>query len=296
MPWGHHRADAWSSWSHRKPQVAAGAGTAHAPAPVRSRSASTPARPTRPPDAGPRGRRPRRPGRRCAAGAARGVAPCAQCAADRGGLRRLPARAPGRRRRRASATAGCWRRGAPTRPRPPGRWELPGGKVEPGEDPEAAVVREVVEELGCRVEVIGRARRRAGGRGRLHRCGCCWPSSSTASPCPHEHDVLRWLGPEELDEVDWLDPDRPFLAELRELLLDGRAAARAATWAEPCGSAGPCGVPTGAWTPAVHRLLHHLRAAGLPGRARGARHSTPGAARCSTYLPGRGASTSTASC
>ena len=37
-----------------------------------------------------------------------------------------------------------------------GLWELPGGKVEPGEDPDAAVVREVREELGCEVRVTGR--------------------------------------------------------------------------------------------------------------------------------------------
>ena len=36
-----------------------------------------------------------------------------------------------------------------------GGWEFPGGKVEPGELPEAAVVREIAEELGCRVEVTG---------------------------------------------------------------------------------------------------------------------------------------------
>ncbi len=36
-----------------------------------------------------------------------------------------------------------------------GRWELPGGKVEPDEDPEAALLREVAEELGCSIEVTG---------------------------------------------------------------------------------------------------------------------------------------------
>ena len=41
-------------------------------------------------------------------------------------------------------------------------------------------------------------------------------------PTPHEHDALRWLGPEELDDVAWLAPDLPFLTELRDLLLDGR--------------------------------------------------------------------------
>ena len=36
-----------------------------------------------------------------------------------------------------------------------GRWELPGGKVEPDEEPEAALRREVAEELGCTIEVVG---------------------------------------------------------------------------------------------------------------------------------------------
>jgi 8-oxo-dGTP diphosphatase len=33
-------------------------------------------------------------------------------------------------------------------------------------------------------------------------------------PSPTEHDLVRWLGASELDDVDWLDADRPFLAEL----------------------------------------------------------------------------------
>jgi len=37
-------------------------------------------------------------------------------------------------------------------------------------------------------------------------------------PLPSEHDVVRWLGPDQLDDVDWLAADRPFLSELRRTL------------------------------------------------------------------------------
>ena len=37
-------------------------------------------------------------------------------------------------------------------------------------------------------------------------------------PAPTEHDQVRWLGADELDDVDWLEADRPFLAELSALL------------------------------------------------------------------------------
>ena len=39
---------------------------------------------------------------------------------------------------------------------------------------------------------------------------------------PHpleDHDALRWLGPDELDDVAWLDADRPFVELVRTLLL-----------------------------------------------------------------------------
>lgn len=107
------------------------------------------------------------------------------------------------------------------RTRPPehaGGWELPGGKVEPGEDPATAVVREVAEELGCAVEVTGELTGSEPIRpGLVLRVATA--RLTAGRPVPREHDAVRWLDADQLEEVDWLPADRPFLPQLRELLV-----------------------------------------------------------------------------
>jgi 8-oxo-dGTP diphosphatase len=143
-----------------------------------------------------------------------------------------------------------------------GRWELPGGKVEPGESPGSALVREIAEELGCTVAVEHwlDGEQRIGGTHLLRAAVC---RLTDADPRPGaDHDELRWLLPEQLGEVDWLEPDRPFLVELANVLLDGEVL--------PGGNLGGAvrvgdtvRRPTGPWTPAVHALVEHVRAKGL---------------------------------
>ena len=95
-----------------------------------------------------------------------------------------------------------------------GRWELPGGKCEPGEPPKAALEREIAEELGCEIEVTAWL---AGAQpiGETHELRAALARLVRGEPDPTEHDQVRWLSATELDDVDWLEPDRPFLAEIR---------------------------------------------------------------------------------
>lgn len=105
---------------------------------------------------------------------------------------------------------------------PTGGWELPGGKVEPGESDEAAVVRELGEELGCIVEVTGWLAGESQVRpGLVLRVALA--RLVGGEPVPSEHDIVWWLPDDRLDAVDWLPADRRFLPELAGLLSRGAA-------------------------------------------------------------------------
>ncbi len=180
------------------------------------------------------------------------------------------------------------RRRAPEQLR--GRWELPGGKAEPGESPAEALRREIGEELGYRIAVgaqVGVTGRLPDGR--LLRAYECRPVGAVGDPAgepvPHEHDAVRWLAPEELDEVAWLEADRPLVEALRDRLLDGESLQGGAV-----GGAARIGGtvrrPTGPWTPAVHALLDHLAASGLDGVPRVLGRDSRGREVLS-HLPGR---------
>ena len=115
------------------------------------------------------------------------------------------------------------RRTAP--PEAAGRWELPGGKCEPGEPPREALEREIAEELGCEVEVTAWLQG-ATEIGETHELRAAFARLVRGEPTPTEHDLTRWLGKDELDDVDWLEPDRPFLAEIRAHLAQAPSTRR----------------------------------------------------------------------
>jgi 8-oxo-dGTP diphosphatase len=110
------------------------------------------------------------------------------------------------------------------RARPPelaGRWELPGGKVAPGETERDALARELAEELGLRVGdvVVG------------ERLGADVTLNDTTTlrayrvrlirgePHPHDHRSLRWATAAELPDIDWVPADRSWLPDLTQAIL-----------------------------------------------------------------------------
>jgi len=100
-----------------------------------------------------------------------------------------------------------------------GKWEFPGGKVDPGESEVGALIRECAEELGVRIGVGNRVGADIVlGHGRAILKVYLASLLDDVEPHPHEHEELRWLAADELDSVVWLPADAPIVDALRPAL------------------------------------------------------------------------------
>lgn len=92
-----------------------------------------------------------------------------------------------------------------------GKWEFPGGKIEPGEDAATALAREIREELGVEVTVGDELTRDdTVVSGRSIRLICLF--ATLRGPRPEhstDHDRLEWVRAAELPALDWAEPDLP---------------------------------------------------------------------------------------
>ena len=108
--------------------------------------------------------------------------------------------------------------------RPPGkwqagRWEFPGGKLEPGEDEAAAVRRELAEELGIRVDAAERlADITHDYPDRRVAIGLWLVLRHEGEPVGLDGQALRWVAPDSLETCDLLEADLPMLPALRAAL------------------------------------------------------------------------------
>ncbi len=97
-----------------------------------------------------------------------------------------------------------------------GSWEFPGGKIEPGEAPEAALVREIHEELDAAIEVGPLLITVDYDYPEFAMTMQCFVCKLASGMKLLEHSDARWLGRDELDDVDWLAADEEVIAAIKE--------------------------------------------------------------------------------
>ena len=98
-------------------------------------------------------------------------------------------------------------------------WEFPGGKMEPGETPQQALVRKIREELDTEISVGSLIRTVEWDYPNFHlTMHCFW--CSLASPELHllEHEAAKWLPKDDLLSVRWLPADEGILQDIRAAL------------------------------------------------------------------------------
>lgn len=103
-------------------------------------------------------------------------------------------------------------------------WEFPGGKVEPGEKPEEAIVREIKEELGADIRVTGFLTTVEHDYPQFHlSMDCFWAELKEGTEMTLlEHEAAKWLAKDELNSVDWLPADVKVVSAIKAATAPSR--------------------------------------------------------------------------
>lgn len=97
-----------------------------------------------------------------------------------------------------------------------GGWEFPGGKIEPGETPQQALCREIMEELDTKIQVGDLIDTIEYDYPAFHlSMDCFWCEVVSGNLVLKEHEAARWLTSDELNSVEWLPADVTLIDKIR---------------------------------------------------------------------------------
>ena len=103
-----------------------------------------------------------------------------------------------------------------------GKWEFPGGKVEPGESHETALRREIEEEFGVDIEVGELILSQPYSYPELTiNLTAYWATTNMVIESSTDHDLLEWVAKGDLDTYDLAEADRPVIAAIHGLCIRG---------------------------------------------------------------------------
>lgn len=105
-----------------------------------------------------------------------------------------------------------------------GGWEFPGGKIEEGESPQAALLRELKEELGIDAIVEQFLMTVECNYPQFHLMMHCYLCSISEGKIQlKEHKSARWMNREQFYDVEWLPADLDVVKRIRDMDIDGLA-------------------------------------------------------------------------